>query len=216
MTDLAHPRPRLAAPSHLLTADPLAAHADCIPPDEDPDGYISDSQTPGALPHLPATSLHDPELREHFIERLYAQARLRELFAGDWRPGDLVAFHSRHKLQILAHDPAAYRHMGRMVAQAGTRPATALETEYRRAFTEAFAVSPTPGRHTNALGHVLGPLSNRLDPPERHEIVAAIASYHQGEAPLRTPIALLRHYAEAKNHTYLADQTYLAPYPPAL
>ncbi|TDE17054.1 DUF1722 domain-containing protein [Actinomadura sp. 6K520] len=224
MTDTAHPRPRLAAPSHLLTpghlpADPLAVHTDCIPLESavDPDGYISNSPAPPeALPHLPPGGLHDPALREHFIERLYAQARLRELFAGDWRPGDLVAFHSRHKLQILAHDPVAYRHMGRIVARAGTQPATTLEADYRRAFTGALAVQPARGRHTNALNHVLGPLSPRLDPSQRRETVAAIDSYHHGKVPLGTPIALLRHYAEAKKHTYLADQTYLAPYPDAL
>ena len=33
---------------------------------------------------------------------------------------DLVAFHARHKLQLLAHDPVRYRSAGRLVAAAGT------------------------------------------------------------------------------------------------
>jgi hypothetical protein len=65
---------------------------------------------------------------EHFVERLFAQARLRELFDSKWRPSDLIAFHSRHKLQILAHHPAAYRETGRIVAQASTRNRDDLET----------------------------------------------------------------------------------------
>ncbi|MEU5987935.1 DUF523 and DUF1722 domain-containing protein [Spirillospora sp. NPDC047418] len=169
-----------------------------------------------ALPHLPIEEdgrLRDPVLREHFVERVFAHARLRELFAGDWRPRDLVAFHSRHKLQILAHDTVAYRDMGRIVAQAGTRPRQDVETDYRRAFAEAFAVRPKRGRHANALLHVLGPLSAHLDPTRRRDILLAIETYQRGEAPLSVPIALLRHHAEGEHLAYLAQQTYLDPYP---
>ncbi|WP_089329543.1 DUF523 and DUF1722 domain-containing protein [Actinomadura meyerae] len=169
-----------------------------------------------ALPYLPVEEdgrLHDPVLREHFVERVFAQARLRGLFGGGWRPRDLVAFHSRHKLQVLSHDPAAYRHMGRIVAQAGARPRAELEDDYRRAFGEAFAVRPGRGRHANALLHVFSPLSAHLDPTRRADILAAIDSYQRGEAPLSVPIALLRHHAEGEHLAYLAEQTYLDPYP---
>ncbi|WP_231335494.1 YbgA family protein [Actinomadura graeca] len=169
-----------------------------------------------AFPHLPAEEdgrLRDPVLREHFIERVYARARLRELFAGDWRPRDLVAFHSRHKLQLLAHAPSAYREMGRIVAQAGTRDRDALEDDYRDAFDQAMAVRPGRGRHANALLHVLGPLSEHLNDARRQDIVAAIESYRQGEAPLSVPVALLRHHAEGEHLAYLAQQTYLDPFP---
>ncbi len=74
-----------------------------------------------AFPLLPVEDegrLTDPGLREAFVQRIFATARLRELFAGSWQPRDLVAFHARHKLQILAHDPARYRLAGRVVAGA--------------------------------------------------------------------------------------------------
>jgi len=142
-----------------------------------------------------------------------AQARLREFFDGDWRPSDLVAFHSRHKLQILAHDPSAYRAMGRIVARAGTGDRDELESEYRRAFADAFAVRPKRGRNANALLHVLGPLSEHLNQARRHDIVAAVESYRKGEAPLSVPVALLRHHAEGEDLAYLAEQTFLDPFP---
>ena len=63
--------------------------------------------------------LNDAGLREAFCERIFATARLRSLFSGSWSAGDLVAFHARHKLQLLAHDPARYRAAGRVVAGAG-------------------------------------------------------------------------------------------------
>ncbi|NVI91002.1 DUF1722 domain-containing protein [Actinomadura sp. BRA 177] len=193
-------------------------------PEERTDGQPVDRRGRGvfaalvtdALPHLPTEEdgrLRDPVLREHFIERIYAHARLRELFARDWRPRALVAFHSRHKLQILAHEPSAYREMGRIVARAGTWPREDLETEYRGAFSEAFAVRPKRGRHANALLHLFSPLSQHLDPTRRHDVLAAIESYQRGEAPLSVPIALLRHHAEGEHLAYLAQQTYLDPYP---
>ncbi|WP_131737723.1 YbgA family protein [Actinomadura roseirufa] len=172
-----------------------------------------------ALPDLPTEEdgrLRDPVLREHFVERVFAHARLRELFARDWRPRDLVAFHSAHKLQILAHTPSGYREMGRIVARAGTRDREALEEDYRHAFAAAFAVRARRGRHANALMHVLGPLSERLNQPRRHDIVTAIESYRVGESPLSVPIALLRHHAEGEELTYLATQTYLNPFPEPL
>ncbi|MBG6093622.1 DUF523 and DUF1722 domain-containing protein [Actinomadura viridis] len=169
-----------------------------------------------ALPHLPLEEegrLRDPGLREHFVERVFAQARLRAFFEGEWRPRDLVAFHSRHKLQILAHSPAGYRETGRIVAQAGTRDRADLEAAYRDAFGRALAARAGRGRHTNALLHVFGPLSERLDRVRRHDIVAAIESYRRGEAPLSVPVALLRHNAEGEGHDYVALQTYLDPFP---
>ena len=63
--------------------------------------------------------LNDPGLREEFVERIFAAARLRSFLGGPWSAGDLVAFHARHKLQMLAHDPLRYRAAGRVVAAAG-------------------------------------------------------------------------------------------------
>lgn len=225
MTEDPHPRPRPAAPRRLLDrllSDPLASRLSWIPIPEDDldradiDGYVCASPDDPRPPHVPAEEidrLDDPAVREHFVERLYAHARLRELFSGEWTPGDLVAFHSRHKLQILAHDPAGYRAMGRIVAEAGTRPRAELEADYRRAFGKVLAARPTRGRHTNALMHVLGPMRSRLDQDRRRAVAAAIDAYYRGEVPLDAPIALLRETAEAVRHTYLSQQTYLDPYP---
>ena len=178
-------------------------------------GLFADRVT-RALPDLPVEEdgrLNDPRLREHFIERVFAQARIRELFESDWRPRDLVAFHSRHKLQILAHDPPAYRNMGRIVAQAGTGDREELEHDYRRAFAAALAIRPKRGRNANALLHVFSPLSEHLNESRRHDIVAAVESYRLGEAPLSVPVALLRHHAEGEDLAYLSEQTYLDPFP---
>ena len=66
--------------------------------------------------------LGDPAVRENFIERVFAFWRLSGLFATRWSLGGLVAFHTAHKLTLMAHSPAAYRELGQLVAAAKAQP----------------------------------------------------------------------------------------------
>ena len=71
------------------------------------------------FPNLPVEEegrLWDPRLRENFIERVFAYHRLKALFAGRWKVGELVQFHTAHKLLLMAHSPHAYQSLGRLVA----------------------------------------------------------------------------------------------------
>ncbi|MFI6482882.1 YbgA family protein [Nonomuraea sp. NPDC050663] len=155
--------------------------------------------------------LNDAVLRESFVERVFAHARLRDLLAGPWRPRDLVAFHARHKMQILSHDPALYREAGRVVAEAGSRPREELATEYADLFRRALARRATAGRNVNVLQHCLGMLD--LDPVRRADLLAVIGSYRTGQVPLSVPVTLLRHHAHGDAAVYVEEQTYFDPYP---
>lgn len=192
-----------------------------------PDGRPADRRGRGryagrlmaADPLLPVEDegrLNDAGLREAFAERIFARARARRLFGGDWRPRDLVAFHARHKVQLLAHDPAAYQALGRLVAHAGARPRGETEAAYRALFDVALSRRPTRGRHVNAMQHVFGQVGDALDDTRRRDIVAGIEAYRRGETPLSVPIALLAHHARGEGIAWAAGQTYLAPFPAAL
>ena len=175
------------------------------------------SRVLSAFPLLAAEDegrLNDAGLREAFAERIFAAARLRSLFGGLWSAGDLVAFHARHKLQMLAHDPARYRSAGRVVAAAGTAPREQTAAVYRDLFLAAMASPATRGRNANALQHAYSRIGRDLDRPRRHDLVARIDAYRRGEEPLSVPIALLAHYALGL--PWLAEQTYLRPFPPDL
>ncbi len=178
-------------------------------------GVFAAAVTDAAL-LLPAEEegrLNDPCLREDFIERIFAHARLRQLFAGPWRPADLIAFHARHKLQLLAHDPARYREAGRLVAEAGPRAPETLRADYTGTFCQAMAARATRGRHLNALQHAFSQISDALDDVRRHDIGDTFDGYQRGEVPLSIPIALLRHHAAGQAITYLGEQTYFEPFP---
>ena len=157
--------------------------------------------------------LNDARLRENFIERVFAYGRLQRLFAPRWTAGALVAFHTAHKMTLLAHSEEAYRRLGRIVAAAGRLPRQALRREYEREFMRALEVVATPRRHTNVLTHMAGHLKTRLDAGSRHELMATIDDYRRGLVPLVVPLTLLRHHVRVHGVEYLQGQTYLEPHP---
>jgi uncharacterized protein YbgA (DUF1722 family)/uncharacterized protein YbbK (DUF523 family) len=160
--------------------------------------------------------LNDPGLREAFAERIFAAARLRALLARPWEPRDLVAFHARHKLQLLAHDPARCRSAGRVVAAAGDAPRSETVAAYRELFLTAMATPATRGRHANALLHAYSRIGRSAEQPLREDLVARIDGYRRGREPLSVPVALLAHYASGGGLPWLAEQTYLQPFPAEL
>ena len=71
------------------------------------------------FPRIPVEEegrLHDPVLRENFIEQVFALKRWREALAKKRSMGNLVDFHTREKLLFMAHSPKHYREMGQLVA----------------------------------------------------------------------------------------------------
>jgi uncharacterized protein YbgA (DUF1722 family)/uncharacterized protein YbbK (DUF523 family) len=172
-----------------------------------------------ADPLLPAEEegrLNDPLLREAFVEQVWARARLNQLFGGPWRLRDLIGFHARHKLQLMAHDPVRAHQAGHLVAIAHARPDGQVRAEYTALFGAALARRVSHARHCNAMHHAFGLVSDHLNDTRRHDILATIEAYRRGEVPLGVPVTLLRHHANGCSAVYLAGQTYLDPYPAGL
>lgn len=168
------------------------------------------------FPDLPVEEegrLNDPRLRENFVERVFAYHRLNALFEARWTVGGLVRFHTAHKLTLLAHQPAAYQALGRLVAGAKALPREALKTRYRREFMAALAIVATPAKHANVLQHMLGHLRGAIDAAARDEILGLIDEHRRGVVPLVVPLTLLRHYVRRLEVDYLQGQTYLEPHP---
>jgi uncharacterized protein YbgA (DUF1722 family)/uncharacterized protein YbbK (DUF523 family) len=169
-----------------------------------------------ALPVEEEGRLHDPVLRDSFIERLFAYRRLRSLFDGRLALRRLVAFHTAHKLQLLAHSPRAYAELGRLVAGAKRLAPASLHERYERDFMGALAHRATPRRHVNVLQHCLGHFRDRVDAGARAEILGVVEDYGRGLVPLVVPITLVHHYARRLGIDYLLGQVYLEPHPKEL
>jgi uncharacterized protein YbgA (DUF1722 family)/uncharacterized protein YbbK (DUF523 family) len=157
--------------------------------------------------------LQDPEIRENFIERIFFHRRWRELLGQQPTLGDLVAFHTRHKLQILAHSTDHYRRLGKLVARARERAWPDLLTDYHTGAMQALGLKATVKKNTNVLHHLMGYFKKQLSADEKQELLEIIDSYHQGEVPLIVPVTLVIHYVRKYQEPYLQEQVYLHPHP---
>jgi uncharacterized protein YbgA (DUF1722 family)/uncharacterized protein YbbK (DUF523 family) len=157
--------------------------------------------------------LHDPILRENFIERIFTFKRWREIRAEKEGRGNLVNFHTRHKMLILAHSLQHHRTMGKLVAQTKGTPLKSLFEQYQRLLMEALKLKTTPKKNTNVLMHALGYFKKELSGDEKHELLEIIDLYRQGHVPLIVPVTLINHYVRKYDQPYLKEQYYLHPHP---
>lgn len=172
-----------------------------------------------AYPNLPVEEegrLHDAALRENFIERVFAYRRLQDLFRPRWTVGQVMKFHTAHKLQLMAHSPVAYRTLGQLVAVTKEIPRATFRSDYEDSFMTALAQRASRGRNTNALQHAAGYVKTKIDSASRNELADLIHDYRNGLVPLVVPLSLLRHHIRVHEIDYLAGQSYLQPHPKEL
>ncbi len=160
--------------------------------------------------------LHDPEIRENFIERIFVYQRWREMKMRAGAVHDLIAFHTAHKLLILAHSRSHYMRLGRLVAEAKKHERQRLFAEYISVLMEGLKLIATRKKNTNVLQHIAGYFKKQLTVKEKQELLDLIEEYHRGYVPLIAPVVLLRHYARKYEEPYLSGQYYLYPHPAEL
>ncbi len=157
--------------------------------------------------------LHDPDLRENFIERIFIMQRWLELTSSKPKAGDVVAFHTRHKLLLMAHSPAHYRSMGKLVAEIKNHALAEFQGLYLEQLLEAVLKHATRAKHQNVMLHILGYFKTDLTSDEKAELIDIIDQYKAKHYPLIVPVTLLNHYVRKYDKPYLAEQFYLNPHP---
>jgi uncharacterized protein YbgA (DUF1722 family) len=157
--------------------------------------------------------LHDPGLRENFLERLFTLKRWRETLALGPKRGHLVDFHTRHKLLIMSHSPNHYAVLGKLVARVKEMSLPEIYETYQALLMEALRLKTTIKKNVNVLQHVMGYFKRDLSAAEKEELLEVIRNYHKGYIPLIVPITLLNHYVRKYDQPYLKSQYYLDPHP---
>lgn len=171
------------------------------------------------MEHFPLTPveeegrLHDPVLRENFIERIFTCMRYCDIMEGTRQVGRLVDFQTKNKLLLMAHSPKHLKEMGSLVAHAKGMPARELVERYESLLMEAMALKPTVAKHENVLMHIMGYFKKDLSADEKQELLGVINDYKRGLIPLIVPVTLLSHYVRKYRQPYLKEQTYLNPHP---
>jgi uncharacterized protein YbgA (DUF1722 family) len=165
------------------------------------------------LPVEDEERLHDPELRENFVQRIFTLKTWREVIEKKESRRDVMDFHTKHKLLILAHSPTHYQTMGKLVAQAKGFSLKELYQRYRILLMESLELKTTQKKNSNVLHHMMGYFKKQLSPDEKRELLEVIDFYRKGYIPLIVPVTLINHYVRKYDQPYLKQQIYLNPHP---
>jgi uncharacterized protein YbgA (DUF1722 family)/uncharacterized protein YbbK (DUF523 family) len=157
--------------------------------------------------------LHDPKLRENFIESIFTLKRWRENLAQGRTRRGLVDFHTRHKLLLLAHSPRHMRDLGKLTAQFDKRPLPEMYDGYQTLLLEALSLKTTAKKNLDVLYHLMGYFKRDLTADEKQELLEIFDYYRQGYVPLIVPVTLINHYVRKYDQPYLKVQYYLNPHP---
>jgi uncharacterized protein YbgA (DUF1722 family) len=168
-----------------------------------------------SFPILPVEEdgrLHDPLLRENFIERVFVYKRWQELLKNGKSIRKLIDFHTDHKLLVLSHSPKHYSILGKLVAAAKNYKGD-IYGEYVKNLMEGLRLIATTKKHTNVLHHIMGYFKKQLTSDEKQELLEVIENYYKQLVPLIVPITLITHYIRKYGEPYLERQHYLHPHP---
>jgi uncharacterized protein YbgA (DUF1722 family) len=115
--------------------------------------------------------LQDPALREMFVEQMFTLRRLRDQIRQGKTRGNLVEFHTDHKLLILAHGRTRYAEMGRLVAHAKELPLEELYRRYLHLLMAALRLRIPPAKCADVLMHMMGHFRQFLTSDEKQELL---------------------------------------------
>lgn len=167
-------------------------------------------------PQLPVEEsgrLSDPALRENFMTRVFAYADWQQLVQKGLTHQRLIDFHARYKYSLMAHSPAQYSALGRMLADAGRHAPEAIGERYFVALMDVLSKLASRKTHTNVLMHLQGYLKKKISYREKQELAGIIEQYRTAQIPLVVPVTLLRHHFNNHPDPYINRQAYLKPYP---
>lgn len=157
--------------------------------------------------------LNDPRLRENFIVRIFTFKRWRAVLAQRESRGQVIKFHTQHKMLMLAHSEKHCREMGKLLANPKAFSLPELYSRYQELLLDGLRFKTTIRKNVNVLQHALGFFKKILSADEKQELLEIIELYRNQYVPLIVPITLINHYTRKYEQPYLKEQCYLAPHP---
>lgn len=151
-------------------------------------------------------------LRHHFLVKLYMRAAFRAVKAAR-SMAELVRYHTEHKFQLLACHQAASRALGRVVANAEQRAWGHVIAAYETELTRALERPARDRSNINMLMHAMGFVSDGLSRKERDHFLGLLEEFRANRITMSAPLAVLQSWVLRFEQSYLAQQTFLEPYP---
>ena len=100
-----------------------------------------------------------------------------------------------------------------MVADANDQNVAEIANSYEELFMKTLKNLPKRRHHAQVLTRIVGTINKQLDAAQRQDILKLIEEYKTGQLPLSAPVRLIKHYLTKVDEPYIAQQSYLNPYP---
>ena len=159
--------------------------------------------------------LQNNVIREHFLRKIFTLADFRQTKEKK-DMGELVSFHTRHKVQLKAYNEKEMRILGRIVANHEKKSIDELLILYEEHVHKALKRPPSCRTYTNVLMNSLGYFSEDLTSEEKKFFLKRLEDYRDGKTPLIVPVDIMKSWIIRTNKEYLADQSFFNPYPEEL
>jgi uncharacterized protein YbgA (DUF1722 family)/uncharacterized protein YbbK (DUF523 family) len=168
------------------------------------------------LPFEDDGRLNDPLIRDSFIKRVFIYDEWRAMLKSGISAKKLYKFHAKHKFTLLSHCQPTYRMIGPLVASANKNDVQEIAKSYISLMMKGLTQVATRKNNTNVLMHLQGYLKHVLDSQDKQELRQCIFDYKLGEAPILSPLTLIKHHFKRNPNPYIDQQSYLNPYPKQL
>ena len=165
------------------------------------------------FPELPVEDegrIKNFKIREHFLTRIFTLARFRSLKK---KMGELVEFHSAHKMLLMAYGQKELRILGSIVANHEKLSVDQVFSKYRKHLLNALLKPAQYTANINVLMHEYGYFSKKLSNQEKKLFTDSLKRYRNGKIPLSALLAVINAWIARFNETYLAKQIFFQPYP---
>ena len=159
--------------------------------------------------------LYDFGIRGHYLARLFAFARFREIIR---KPAmkKLVEFHNNNELLLMANHQKEMRALEKIAANHENNPLENVVAEYGAHLRLALAAPSHRAANINTLMHAFGYFSKQIPAREKTRFMQILEDYRAAKIPLSAPIKRVRSWIARFENNYLASQTFFEPYPAEL
>ena len=155
------------------------------------------------------------KIRENFLRNIFLLADFQKVASSN-QIKELVAFHSRNKYLFMAYNQQYLKQLGRIVANHNQLDFKEVISNYKKELFKLLADSPSYKDNINVLMHLMGYFSENLSREEKEYFLGVIKKYRANKVPLSVPIGIINSWVIKYKNDYLAQQSFLKPYPEEL
>ncbi len=159
--------------------------------------------------------LRNPDIREHFLRKIYALAQFRTVKQNQ-KMKELIKYHTRYKFMFMAYNQKKLQKLGQILGNHTKRENQNLYSEYESSLHDLLKRPPRCTQNINVLQHAFGYVSDQLSSDEKQLFSQSLEGYRNGNLALATVMQLMKAWIIRFDEEYLQNQSFFSPYPEEL